>query len=117
MFKLLDDVIKTIWKKRATRLYPKEGAVVPDGFRGRLVHLKERCIYCGNCARVCPTQAIKVDVGKRWSHNSALCIFCGQCAETCAEVPKRNAISLTRDFSMIYCESEKPYSLVDVKEE
>ncbi len=116
MFKLFDDALATMTKKRATRLYPKEGANVPHGFRGRLVHLKERCIYCGNCARVCPTRAIVVEVGKKWSYDSSLCIFCGQCAETCAEVTKRHAITLTRDFSMVFRDGEKPYRIVDTKE-
>ncbi len=115
MLKLLDDVAKTLLKRKATRLYPFEGVPVPKGFRGRLLHLKDRCIYCGNCARVCPTQAINVEIGRTWSYNSTLCLFCGQCAETCAEVPKRNAIRLTRDFSMIYGSNDKPYTLFDKK--
>ena len=102
MFKLFRHVFGHLFKRYATRLYPLEGAKVPDGFRGRLYHLESKCIYCGACQRVCPTGAIKVEVNKSWAYDPRKCIYCGACQEVCSEVIRANAIHLTKDFSMLY---------------
>ncbi len=102
MFKLFRHVFTSMLRKYATRLYPYEGARVPDGFRGKLYHLPEKCIYCGACQRVCPTGAIKVEPNKSWSYDMKKCIYCGACQEVCSEVIKANAIHLTKHFSMVH---------------
>jgi uncharacterized Fe-S center protein len=44
----------------------------------------ERCIGCGNCAAVCPKNAIKM-VKKKSAINRSVCIGCFECMTVCAE--------------------------------
>ena len=43
---------------------------------------KDKCIECGVCATVCPTQAIKLEDGK-YVIDPEKCIECGTCAGVC----------------------------------
>ncbi len=101
-FKMFKKVVRHLFRRATTRLYPYQGARVPDGFRGMLCHRADKCIYCGLCQRVCPTGAISVEVNKKWSYDAELCIFCGACEEVCREAVKAGAISLTKEFSMVH---------------
>lgn len=50
------------------------------------------CISCGDCARVCPFEALSLD-GKGIMVDSQACMGCGVCVSTCAQ----GALSLIRD--------------------
>jgi NADH-quinone oxidoreductase subunit I len=81
-----------------TMQYPDERPVLASRFRG-LPELqigkdgRERCIACGLCARVCPSQCIYVEgatdetINRRYPKIYELdafrCIFCGFCEEAC----------------------------------
>ena len=41
-----------------------------------------KCIRCGECCRVCPTQACALTADGIFT-NEALCTLCGKCAEVC----------------------------------
>lgn len=42
------------------------------------------CIYCGKCAKVCPTAAIGVDPGKKkLTYEQDKCVKCGKCVKAC----------------------------------
>lgn len=42
------------------------------------------CVYCGLCAKVCPSEAITVDrATKTWSVDHAKCEKCGKCIAKC----------------------------------
>lgn len=43
----------------------------------------ERCVGCGRCIMVCPTQAISLGSNGKAVVNSALCRGCGACAAEC----------------------------------
>lgn len=77
-------VVKNLLKKPATRNYP---FVVRDpfpNFRGELVIDIDKCIFCGMCARKCPSQCIEVDKTKgTWSCDPHACISCGYCRDHC----------------------------------
>lgn len=99
--KLLGESLKSLFKKPSTLKYPKERPEVPEGLRGKLEHDKEKCIYCGLCAKYCPSSAITVDTkNKTWTHDLGRCLFCAQCEEICREMPKRNAIKMTTEFEL-----------------
>ncbi|MBU0898407.1 MAG: 4Fe-4S binding protein [Nanoarchaeota archaeon] len=99
--RLLGEALKNILRKGNTRKFPEEPARIPKGFRGRHIHIPERCIYCGLCAKYCPSGAITVDAKKRtWEVDLGKCLFCQQCEETCHLMPKKDAIFLTRVFDM-----------------
>lgn len=43
----------------------------------------DECVYCGLCAKTCPTDAITVDRGeKKWEVSDA-CVGCGACVGKC----------------------------------
>lgn len=45
--------------------------------------LKEECVACGCCAKVCPRIAISIPKGVYAVIDTALCVGCGMCAKAC----------------------------------
>ena len=45
--------------------------------------LKEECVACGCCAKVCPRSAISIPKGVYAVIDTALCVGCGMCAKAC----------------------------------
>lgn len=93
------ELIKHLFKKRATVLYPFEKLEVPPGLRGVQRFFREKCIGCGICARICPAKAIEMvedEKGKRPIFYLDRCIFCAECEEKC---PKK-AIKLSEEYEV-----------------
>ncbi len=107
--------LKTIWAvlrhmfhKRETILYPEEKPALPPRFRGRIILSRdpdggERCVACYLCSAACPVDCIALqaatdDRGRRYAAffriNFSRCILCGFCEEACPTL----AIQLTPDF-------------------
>jgi NAD(P)H-quinone oxidoreductase subunit I len=56
----------------------------PEGFRGKIVYDKEKCIGCKLCLKVCPSQAIVFkESEKKIKVYLARCTFCAQCNDVC----------------------------------
>ena len=52
--------------------------------RGHVENDINACIFCGLCARRCPTHALNVDKqGRTWSIERFNCIQCNCCVEIC----------------------------------
>jgi len=77
----------------AKKFSPKLSMQADSGYS--ITHDDTQCIKCGDCAGVCPTDAIRVEKNKSWSYDISACLGCELCAEHC---PKK-AISLVRDLS------------------
>ncbi|MBO3840527.1 MAG: 4Fe-4S binding protein [Candidatus Bathyarchaeia archaeon] len=43
----------------------------------------EKCIDCGACTGVCPTDALTLDSDKKLSVREEKCILCGNCLKAC----------------------------------
>ena len=96
--------------KAVTVQYPKEkrksffGSDVAPGFRGLHALAKKgptgeaKCVGCGLCMAMCPSQCIKVtrEKGKVTGYEIEVlrCIYCGFCVEACPY----GAISLTENY-------------------
>ena len=99
---MLPEVVRHLFRKRATVLYPFERLDVPKALRGKPIYDPEKCsLKCkGLCAMDCPAKAIIMEqVGEKETRPIFLldrCIFCGQCAESCAF----KAIALSEEFEL-----------------
>ena len=56
----------------------------PEGKSAKptLSYLKEKCVSCGKCASVCPTDAHQFEEGHKLLRQN--CISCGRCADACS---------------------------------
>jgi hydrogenase-4 component H/formate hydrogenlyase subunit 6 len=98
---LILSALANLFRRRFTQRYPKVKPEVPGDLRGKLYHDRGKCIYCGLCAKYCPSHAITVDLQKKiWTHDLGKCLFCGQCEETCHNLPKKDAIKMSPDFEL-----------------
>ncbi|MEB2793724.1 MAG: NADH-quinone oxidoreductase subunit NuoI [Caldisphaeraceae archaeon] len=81
---------------RITLLYPHEYIKLNKGYRGFIVLIKEKCISCSSCARICPAAAMRMLSVKVYNEklkkymikkypviNYNRCIFCGLCVDVC----------------------------------
>ena len=84
MMKFTRTVFKNLFSKPATRLYPTVRREATPATRGRVEVRIEECIFCGICAKKCPTGAIAVDrTQKSWAIERFGCIACGLCVISC----------------------------------
>jgi formate hydrogenlyase subunit 6/NADH:ubiquinone oxidoreductase subunit I len=85
MFDFLGNVLKNVVSKPATRMYPYEKRPPMKNTRGALGEIDiNTCIFCGICARRCPSIAITVNKNERsWELNRLKCIVCNVCVEAC----------------------------------
>lgn len=88
---------------------------LPDGFRGKLEYEIDKCIGCGQCERVCPTQAIEV-VGeppkRKIVHYVSRCCFCAQCVDVCPV----KCLSMGKDFLIANTDNYSDDLIVGAKE-
>lgn len=96
--RLTFEALRNAFRKPFTVRYPKVRPLIPEGLRGRVEHDSERCIYCGLCAKYCPSDAIEVEIGKRWKYDMGRCLFCSQCEEICRYMVRKDAITMATDF-------------------
>lgn len=48
-----------------------------------IVKIRENCVACGTCEKVCPREAIKIVKEIKAFVNENLCVGCGLCANSC----------------------------------
>ena len=87
-------VLRNLFSKPATRLYPAEPRIYPERTRGAIGIDIDACIFCGICSKKCPTGAITVTKADMdWTIRRFGCIQCGACTEAC---PKKCLTMLTQ---------------------
>jgi formate hydrogenlyase subunit 6/NADH:ubiquinone oxidoreductase subunit I len=94
---VLREMLANLCSRPFTILYPKEKVPIPEGFRGKIAIVDEKCIGCSRCARVCPAECItmipdeteievkgkKIVRKKRPVVKFFRCIRCGLCEQFC----------------------------------
>ena len=86
---MLRDVVRAIFQRPTTRLYPFARREPPERLRGRLYWDPEKCTGCCLCTRECPADAIELITVDRTSKQFVLryhedrCAFCEQCVRNC----------------------------------
>jgi len=105
-------ILKGLWltfrhipRKKVTLQYPEQKPVLPPGYRGAPVLVRDpegrvKCVACQLCEFVCPPKAIRVTPGHRtptgadagvekepedFAIDLLRCIYCGLCQEVCPE--------------------------------
>ncbi len=71
-----EDKIKTI-----TESLRKSNIIVNK--KGRVIIDDEKCIDCGACVSLCPTDALHLDVDERLEFSYETCIGCMLCLDSC----------------------------------
>jgi Ni,Fe-hydrogenase III small subunit/NAD-dependent dihydropyrimidine dehydrogenase PreA subunit len=70
-------------QKKRTIAFPKTEPVLPDRFRGRPEVQRLLCPEdCRLCVETCPTDAVGLD-GSALAVDLGRCLFCGECASVC----------------------------------
>jgi NADH-quinone oxidoreductase subunit I len=78
--------LKYIFQPRMTLQYPEVLQDFGPNYRGMLKLHVDRCISCTQCARICPSNAIKMykkGAKKYPGLTYQRCIFCGFCVDIC----------------------------------
>lgn len=76
--------MKNLFSKPATLQYPAKPRVYPERSRGHIEIKINDCIFCGMCARVCPSSAIETaKADKTWSIERMGCVQCAACVNAC----------------------------------
>ena len=86
LFAMLKTTLQNLIRGPVTRRYPYEERAPMPNERGVIVMPDEtKCVFCGICAKKCPSNAIKVTRApeKSWNYERFRCILCGACVDTC----------------------------------
>lgn len=85
MLEMLRPILKNLFHRPATRMYPAVQRETFAAVRGQITGIDaDLCIYCGICERKCPALAIRVDkAAKSWTLDPYKCIICNVCVEVC----------------------------------
>ena len=89
--------LKMMFTHAVTRQYPEEKREPFPGFRGRHALVrnpdgKARCVGCGLCAAICPSQCIHIYTSEGADHTKVVdryeievlrCVYCAFCVEAC----------------------------------
>jgi NADH-quinone oxidoreductase subunit I len=84
--------LRNVFRKEVTVQYPDEQLPIPEGYRGLHTLDQDICIYCFQCAKICPVECIDMKaerVEKRFldwevfTVDYAKCLFCDLCIEVC----------------------------------
>jgi glutamate synthase (NADPH/NADH) small chain len=107
--------IKFLWKKPKTLRYPFELKEPALRYRGFHLNDWDKCTGCGNCADICPNQAIemvkipelkpKPEKGiknERPKLDYGRCCFCGLCVDICPP----GSLRLSRDYLHTHFETD-----------
>jgi glutamate synthase (NADPH/NADH) small chain len=97
--------LKYLLRKPHTFCFPFQQKPTADRYRGLHINDRESCTGCGNCADICPNQAITMveqpDVESRPGKKNELpqvdygrCCFCGLCVDICPP----GSLSLAKDY-------------------
>lgn len=97
--------LKYLLRKPHTFCFPFEQKPTADRYRGLHLNDREACTGCGNCADICPNQAITMveqpDVEAKAGKKNELpqvdygrCCFCGLCVDICPP----GSLSLAKDY-------------------
>ncbi|AEM77649.1 4Fe-4S binding protein [Thermoanaerobacter wiegelii] len=110
MLDMLKNVVSNLTHKPVTRKYPFEKREPFEKARGHIKNDIDKCILCGICQRVCPSNCIQVNRKEgTWAFQPFECIICGVCVESCPT----KSLTMAKEYRPI---SNEKYEIVQKKE-
>ena len=120
----LKEAVTSFVSPAFTTKFPAKPCEVPKSYRGKPEFDLDKCIGCGACVNVCPTEALTMvddleaeQPVRKITLRHDTCIFCGNCSENCTTTDgiklsnewdlaglDREAMSETHEFEMQMCE-------------
>ena len=110
---IFEDVIRSLFRKPATRNYPTERTETPERLRGQLVFDAEKCVGCCLCSKECPANAIEIitvdKAAKRFvmRYHADRCVYCGQCEISC----RQGCIDMDANQWELAAQSRQPFEV------
>ena len=86
---MLQDVLRSLWKRPFTEQYPFEQRPAPERLRGQLHFDPEKCTGCCLCMKECPADSIELITIDKKAKQFVLryhidrCTYCAQCVQNC----------------------------------
>ncbi len=83
------DVLRSVFTRPATRLYPKVRTKAPARLHGKLYWDPKLCTGCTLCVKDCPADAIElITIDRATKHfvmryHADRCTYCAQCVVSC----------------------------------
>lgn len=113
-FRELVEAVRAVVKGPFTTEFPAKIDSVDPNFRGIIRFRPEKCVCCGACVQVCPTNAREMLIDRermvfRNIHHAERCIYCGQCVLYC---PVGDAIHHTPEFDLARTERSADWETV-----
>jgi ech hydrogenase subunit F len=110
MPEMLKEILKNLFSKPATVLYPFEQPEPLPNTRGEVEFDMTRCDQCQDCQRVCPSGAITVYPDeKKIEYEPYKCMYCHLCIENCMQEAISHSLktkaSYTKDVRVFETES------------
>jgi len=107
LFTFTKTISRSLFKKPATLMYPFKKREVYPATRGRIFNIIEQCIFCGLCARRCPTDAITVTKeSKEFYLRSLQCIVCSSCIDACPKkcliIENQYSVAVVKNTEGVY---------------
>jgi len=116
--------LSRLFSHSVTIQYPKEKRLIRPGFRGLHALVRDpvtgthKCVACGLCAAICPSQCIYIfssegednqKILERYEIEVLRCIYCGFCVEACPY----GAVALTEHYEYSDYSKEALYMTYD----
>lgn len=96
---------------RVTRKYPFEKPLTTSEFRGKIEIDETKCIGCGACVNVCPSNALTITSRGGeiiLQYFIGRCVYCWRCIDVCPT----NAIKGTSEFELASNNASDLYEIV-----
>ncbi len=112
-FTMTKNIAENLFGGPSTRRYPKVARAYTPITRGHIEIDINVCIFCGMCARRCPTGAIVVTKESReWEIDRLRCCSCNYCVEVCPvhclRMENQYSPSVTDRGSALHREKQPP---------